>query len=1010
MSNLASSKKTLALVIAFLFAAIALQAYSFGQNKVNVVDSDWSMIRSMHFDLYFPAGNDDFGRLVSLMSEEIYYQLKADLRFPIKTRIPLIVYGSQKEFQDTNIIYPLLTEGIGGFTESLRNRVVVPFEGSFPKLEELLVHELTHAYTNALDRSSSGLIRYMRPSSFPFWFSEGLPEFLSIGGEDEFNNMFILDMVINDKLLPLEYSDGYLAYRMGESFLNYIADEWGREKVGEYYFALRNARNTEEATKQVFGMELDQLERRWRFYLKKRYYPAVSIYDAPTQRLEQRTFSNLDGSYFNYMPRFSPDAQSFVYFSNAGARYSIWLSSTHGLSEPRKLITGEKSAKMQEFHYYRANLSWFPDSRRVAFAAKDAKGDLIHILDTQKAKIIQSIRIDSLSAIYELDVSPDGTKLLVCATQGLQSDIFLYDLSSGELKRLTDDPYWDAQARWSPDGQSIVFTSERILDESRGRKGFFANYRSGIFSLDLASGQMRVISDESGSCSFPMYVQSSDRIMYLSNIEGVNNYRIIDLKAQEKADVSNILAGVYAGDISQDARYLVLSNYFNGAWDIYFDYNPLDSLLWKPCSTGSVYQEDTKLMAQVDLERLDFYGRQKKLKGSSKSSKSADPRRPQLTPLESLLIQQDYSYDDQPESPSKNPPKVERYRSNFAIEHLWGGLAYSASTGAVGFVELGLADIMGNHALGMSASFSGVFEENDLMLSYLYLKKRIDMGLGAFNAFDDAVFRQSINGSNEYFRYIQRDTGMLLLLRYPFSRFMRLEFEQAVHRRKIRWDKWIKDTEDGDWEQLTTPEYSWVRSPSISLVHDNALFGSTGPLLGLRSVLSLNSSFTGSKMDYLTAFADLRSYTLFNKRYGFAARLFAGSSQDFEDDKRAQYFDLYGFNGVRGNVEDLYGHHKLLGSVELRFPFFDYIAMNFPLPLTIPNIRGSLFADLGTVFDDWDSFRASKNGALHDLKLGYGFGPRLNLGYVVLRLDIAWSSDLKRNSKPSYFMSLMEDF
>ena len=119
MLNLASSKKSLLLLL-ILVAAFSLRAYTFGQNKVNVVDSRWSMIRSMHFDLYFPAGNDDFGRLVSLMSEEIYYRLKEDLRFPIRSRIPLIVYETQKEFLNTNIVFPLLTEGIGGFTESLR--------------------------------------------------------------------------------------------------------------------------------------------------------------------------------------------------------------------------------------------------------------------------------------------------------------------------------------------------------------------------------------------------------------------------------------------------------------------------------------------------------------------------------------------------------------------------------------------------------------------------------------------------------------------------------------------------------------------------------------------------------------------------------------------------------------------------------------------------------------------------------------------------------------------------
>ena len=98
-----------------------------------------------------------------------------------------------------------------------------------------------------------------------------------------------------------------------------------------------------------------------------------------------------------------------------------------------------------------------------------------------------------------------------------------------------------------------------------------------------------------------------------------------------------------------------------------------------------------------------------------------------------------------------------------------------------------------------------------------------------------------------------------------------------------------------------------------------------------------------------------------------------------------------------------------MGSI-IALPFFEYIAMNFPVPITIPNIRGTLFADLGLVCDDWKQVRVFENQHLKDLKLGFGFGPRINLGYVVFRVDIAWATDLRNYSKPAYYMSLMEDF
>ncbi|MCD8478996.1 MAG: hypothetical protein LRZ88_01405, partial [Candidatus Cloacimonetes bacterium] len=171
----------------------------------------------------------------------------------------------------------------------LRNRVVVPFDGSYSNLEELLTHELTHAYINGLDNRVTNAIESLRPASFPFWFSEGLPEFLSIGGKNPYNNMFILDLVVNDKLPGLDFLGGYLAYRLGESFLTYIADTYGREKVSEYFYSLRTMNSLEEATKRVFAMEFKELESRWKYQLKRDYFPVVNTHQIPSEVYERRT-------------------------------------------------------------------------------------------------------------------------------------------------------------------------------------------------------------------------------------------------------------------------------------------------------------------------------------------------------------------------------------------------------------------------------------------------------------------------------------------------------------------------------------------------------------------------------------------------------------------------------------------------------------------------------------------------------------------------------------------------
>ncbi len=56
-----------------------------------------------------------------------------------------------------------------------------------------------------------------------------------------------------------------------------------------------------------------------------------------------------------------------------------------------------------------------------------------------------------------LDVSPKGDELVF----DLLGDLYVLPLAGGEARALTSGPAWDMQPRYSPDGQSIAFTSDR---------------------------------------------------------------------------------------------------------------------------------------------------------------------------------------------------------------------------------------------------------------------------------------------------------------------------------------------------------------------------------------------------------------------------------------------------------------------------------------------------------------------------------------------------------------------
>ena len=128
-----------------LFAIIILSTsfgQSFGKNKVQYRDFDWSYIQTPNFDIYFYGDNQDLAEFTSRVSEEAYKQISTHLAWDLKNRVSILVYNSHNEFQQTNVVGVYMSEGIGGVTELFKNRVVFPFDGDFEHLDMLFIMSL----------------------------------------------------------------------------------------------------------------------------------------------------------------------------------------------------------------------------------------------------------------------------------------------------------------------------------------------------------------------------------------------------------------------------------------------------------------------------------------------------------------------------------------------------------------------------------------------------------------------------------------------------------------------------------------------------------------------------------------------------------------------------------------------------------------------------------------------------------------------------------------------------
>lgn len=119
-------------------------------------------------------------------------------------------------------------------------------------------------------------------------------------------------------------------------------------------------------------------------------------------------------------------------------------------------------------------------------------------------------------------LSPDGTRAAFTAL----GDLWMADLSSGELQNVTNNPFVALSPSWSPDGSHIAYVS----DESG---------RANIWLLDTTTGERRQLTDVPLRTNMPVWSPDGSRLAYLSDIEGNDFRTVFDTASVNVVDVAS---------------------------------------------------------------------------------------------------------------------------------------------------------------------------------------------------------------------------------------------------------------------------------------------------------------------------------------------------------------------------------------------------------------------------------------------------------------------------------------
>ena len=164
-----------------------------------------------------------------------------------------------------------------------------------------------------------------------------------------------------------------------------------------------------------------------------------------------------------------------------------------------------------------------------------------------------------------LRLSPDGTRL---ALEELQTptDLWIYDVARGTLSRLTTDPAFEVSPLWTPDGERVVFGSDR-----ENSRGLFSVQADGTGDVE------RLMTVDAGLFVQPHSSSSDGTMLLFSSVGNRTTWDIGWLSMAGESSPQFLIQTEMAERhpaVSPDGRWIAYTSELSGEPEVYVERFP----------------------------------------------------------------------------------------------------------------------------------------------------------------------------------------------------------------------------------------------------------------------------------------------------------------------------------------------------------------------------------------------------------------------------------------------------
>jgi len=553
----------------------------------------WTTRETPHFLIHYHQGGEAIAERAAQIAEEVHDKLVPRVQWEPKEKTQVVLVDAMDEANGMTTPFPynlmvlFLTQPVGapGFgTTSVDDW-----------LRLLITHEYTH--TLQLDMVQGGFGGVMQavfgrlyfPNLFqPIWLIEGLAVHeeteLTGGGRGRSPGA---DMVLRMASLegpfptlgqmavyPDTWPSGQVPYLFGDSFITFIADRFGRERLADVSvnYSKRGFPFLVDSTAQrSLGEGYDRLYQEWKDELRVKYFRQ---HEAVKDRGVTVSTALTHKGYNTLAPAWSPDGTRIAYLEANGDEFpGIYIMQADGTNN-RKLVENVFPTSAGGM-----TLAWSADSSRLYYTKIEVRGtnyyDDLYAYDLNRRK---EQRLTRKLRARDPHPSPDGKQLVFVMNRLGMTRLALLDLAvvyrqgpatEKDITFLTEasDVQYEAP-RWSPDGTKIAVSIRQA-----------GGYQD-IWVLDREGKKLDEVTHDRAIEGAPAWSPDGRFLYFASDRTGIFNLYAYELGSKNLSQMTNVLGGAFSPAPSPDDTSMAFTSYSASGYDIHA--TTIDRANWKP--------------------------------------------------------------------------------------------------------------------------------------------------------------------------------------------------------------------------------------------------------------------------------------------------------------------------------------------------------------------------------------------------------------------------------------------